>query len=178
MMKKNAFNANDENRPKYAIDQPYAPAQVTAANSQYAALLMNSYASAFGEFTTINTYNYQSIMLQQKNSELSTALQQIAIVEMHHLRLLGQTIFLLGGNPRFMGMQKKQPIYWQGRMVDYNTDLKHLLQRNANAEQYTIDTYQHDCTIIDDPYIVKMLEHFIADEEIHLRVFNDYLNLC
>ena len=97
---------------------------------------------------------------------------------MHHLRLLGQTIFLLGGNPRYMGMQKKQPIYWQGRMIDYNMDLKHLLQRNANAEQYTIDSYQHDCTVIVDPYIVKMLEHFIADEEIHLRVFNDYLNLC
>ena len=108
---------------------------------------------SYTHLTTINTYNYQSIMLQQNNSELSDALQQIAIVEMHHLRLLGQTIFLLGGNPRYMGMQKKQPIYWQGRMVDYNTDLKHLLQRNANAEQYTIDTYQHGCTVIDDPYI-------------------------
>ncbi len=178
MMKKNMFEQNDEHRPKYALDQPYAPAQVTAVNTQYAAILMNNYASAFGELTTINTYNYQSIMIQSVNSDLSTALQQIAIVEMHHLRLLGQTIFLLGGNPRYMCMQKNQPIYWQGRMVDYKTDLKHLLQHNINSEQYTIDCYQHDCTLIDDPYIVAMLKHFVADEEIHLRVFNDYLNLC
>ena len=178
MIKKNLNDATGENRPQYALNEPYAPAQVTEANSQYAALLMNNYASAFGEFTTISTYNYQSIVLSQTNGELASALQQIAIVEMHHLRLMGQTIFLLGGNPRYMCLQKKQPVYWQGRMVDYKTDLKHLLQRNFNAEQYTIDCYQHDCSVIEDPYIVSMLERFIGDEEIHLRFFNDYLNLC
>ena len=69
------FEQNDEHRPKYALDQPYAPAQVTAVNTQYAAILMNNYASAFGELTTINTYNYQSMMIQSVNSDLSTALQ-------------------------------------------------------------------------------------------------------
>lgn len=170
--------SNQQNPSDYAANLPYPPIQITATNTQYAALLLRNYASAISEFSSINRYNYQSLMTMNNNSDLSNALHQIAVVEMHHLYTLGQLIVMLGGNPQYISIQKNHMVYWNGRMLSYNCEPSHLLQHNISAEQYAIDAYRHHCTIIEDPYIQVLLKRIILDEEVHLKVFNEFLTLC
>ena len=99
---KNNPPSYSSNQEVYSAAQPYPEITVSAANSQYAMLLQSDYAAMISEFTSINAYNYQSLILWQNNTALSNALHQIAIVEMRHLHMLGQTIILLCGNPQYM----------------------------------------------------------------------------
>ncbi|MEG1499701.1 MAG: hypothetical protein RR400_01335, partial [Clostridia bacterium] len=68
-------------------------------------LLKNLYASRGGEFTAIATYFYQHIVLAPFNEEISKLFEQISMVEMMHLELLGEAIVSFGGDPTFSSPQ-------------------------------------------------------------------------
>ena len=69
---------------KYAVNKDYPPIKVEKENPYYAQILLNNYASEISEETAIHLYLYQSLILD--NQELSTILEKIALVEMHHLK--------------------------------------------------------------------------------------------
>lgn len=148
---------------------PYPDIKVEKENIEYAKLLMYPYASMVSEDTATHLYMYQSFIL---DDNIGKILENIAIVEMHHLEMLAKTINLLGLKPEY----KSNDIPWTSNYVNYNTNLKDILKINIEAETLAIKNYQNLIKVINDKYIKKMLERIIVDEEIHLKIFNDLYN--
>lgn len=152
--------------------------QVENKNLYYADLLLNAYAGEISEDTAIHEYVYQHILLKSNYKELSEALLQISITEMHHLSYLGETIKCLGKKPIFCFKKKFSNNYkfWDASSVNYETDIKKLLIHNIKSEDIAIQTYKKLIEIINDKYIRVLLEKIIEDEKKHIRIFNTFLD--
>ena len=101
-------------------------------------------------------------------------IQRIAVVEQHHFTIIGQLIALLGGRPECRSLEPDS--YWCGNMVDYDCDLRTLLSKNAESEQFAAQAYAAQAKEINDPHVSKMLARLSLDEKLHHKIFSDFLS--
>lgn len=159
----------------YASLEPYPPIQVSNPNLSYAQLLTSVLASNKSELSTITQYTYFHWVIENEFAELGTHFLQIAKIEMLHLNYIGQIITALGGNPIFRSFPYKRPVFWNSGVLHYQSNIKKILHISITGEQTAIDNYQHLSKLIQDPYIILLLQRIILDEKIHLQIFQDYL---
>lgn len=155
---------------KYCADLPYPEPQVEKENIEYAKILLFSYAGNVSEETAVNQYMYQHFVL---DGEVSNALRNIGIVEMHHLELLAETIKLLGMDPKYQIYNLDEIIPWTADFVPYGNNLKEMLDIDIEGETMAIVNYRKSIELIDDKYIRALLERIILDEEVHLKIFHE-----
>lgn len=153
------------------LDIPYPKLKVEKENKDYAYLLLEDYAGINSELSSITQYSYQNFNEFVSNKNLSNSLKDIAIVEMHHLAILGKLIKLLGVNPIY-----KTNEYWHSKNICYTVNIKEMLLSDVDLEEKAIINYQKHLKLIDDKYIKAILERIILDEEKHLECFYYYLN--
>ena len=160
---------------KYAVNLPYPEIKVESPNLDYATILSNIYAGQHSELTTILLYIFEHISFFKTNEDYSKTLRGIAIVEMHHLQMLGELISLLGMKPIYMSFDqnKKEIIPWNSSFVNYNTNIKEMIDIDIQTEQNTIQHYKYILTLIKDKYITEIIERIIKDEELHLSIFQE-----
>ncbi len=132
-------------------------------------VLMPVYGGVGGEITAIMTYTYQHFITE--NKELSLMLEGVSAVEMHHMELLGKAITALGGYPVIGGRT-----YWNGSSVNYTLDPKRFLKQNVIAEENAILSYERAILNLSQDSLKLMLERIILDEEIHIKLFKEFLN--
>lgn len=157
----------------FKSDQPYPLPRVIKKNLQYAKMLLQEYSGESSENTVTHLYLYQSFILKTLYPEIAHILQSIAITEMKHLSLLGQTITLLGMKPIYATMDHNHINYWTGKEVNYSTSLRQILETDIQSETKTIQNYQQAIESIQDPHIQRLLARIIDDEKIHLQVFQN-----
>lgn len=144
---------------------PYPPVMVEGFNKRYAQLLQKNTASAMSELTSITQYIYHTWRLDERFSEIAKTMQKIAMVEMHHLDMLGQLIILLGGDPKYQARAGDYPVAWNGSMVTYSRTVARMMKDNIILEQAAIDTYGRQITQIQDKYVVAVLKRIVRSEE-------------
>lgn len=155
----------------YTLKNPYPIPKVEKENKEYAYLLLEDYAGINSEETAIHTYLYQSF-IQTEFKELEEILLTISKVEMHHLRLIGKTIRLLGIDPCYYTFSStKTAKYWNASYVCYEKDVKKLLEHNIQQEKDAILKYRLHQKEIKDKYIKELLERIIQDELLHVQIF-------
>ena len=153
----------------------YPPIMVTEKNPEYAQILMPDLASSASEMTTVHQYLYQqSWTISNDYQGIRRLIQRMAVVEQHHFSILGQLITLLGAQPECRSSDPES--YWCGDMVDYTSDIHALLSKNAQSEQFAAQAYSEQSEKIKDPYVSKMLARLSLDEELHYRIFSDFLS--
>lgn len=152
----------------------YPTVKVTETNLQYAKILMPDLAAAASEMTTVQQYLYQSWTLSDDYKSVRRVIQRIAAVEQHHHAIIGQLIALLGGQPECRSWNINS--YWRGNMVNYSRDIRIVLARNAEAEQFAAQTYEAQSKQIRDPHVSKMLARLSLDEKLHYEIFSDFLS--
>lgn len=153
---------------KYASDLPYPKIEVEQ-NVAESKLLMPVYAGSASELTAVLTYSFQKYV-SPKYPEIQTALEGIAITEMRHHELLGETIYALGGYP-VMGART----YWNGSFVNYALDPRKYLRQNVVAEETAMLNYERTILNLTTDSVKMLLERIILDEEVHIRVFKELL---
>ncbi len=156
-----------------AAPGPYPEPAVLGPNTQYAALLLEDYAGRASELTAVCQYVYHHLVVPEGLDWIADLLEDVAIVEMKHLELLGETIRLLGADPRFYA---EDGVYWGARNVAYRDNLRQQLEADAEAERGAIAQYERHCAMIADPHIRQLLTRIIADEQLHLFLFRWALN--
>ncbi len=156
------------NSIKYSSELPYPQIQVTQNLSQ-AKLLMPLYAGVSSELTAVLTYCFQSY-ISTKHPDIAHAIECIAKVEMLHHKLLGKTIYALGGYP-IMGART----YWSGNYANYTLPVKKFLEDDILAEKNTISNYEQTILNIENESVKTLLERIILDEEIHIEVLKSLL---
>lgn len=156
----------------YKSNNPYPKPMVERQNLKYAEILLEDYAGNISEDTAIHFYLYNYFITNNELQEFADTLNQIAKVEMIHLRLLGETIKLLGLNPIY-GTLTNNNIFkpWISLNIDYNTNLKIMIEEDIKSEQLAIQNYKYHLSIINDKYIKELISRIIEDEKIHLNIF-------
>ena len=154
---------------EYCSCKPYPKIEVERENIEYAKILLEDYAGENGEDTAIHTYFYQSLVVEEEKE----ILEGISKVEMHHLEILGKLIYQLGYLPSFYTVDSNIEcvIPWTSKNVNYATNFSTILLDNIAREMKAIKTYQKHIQEINDPYIKKILERIIEDEEVHIHCF-------
>lgn len=153
---------------KYASDLPYPKIEVEQ-NVAESKLLMPVYAGSASELTAVLTYSFQKYV-SPKYPEIATALEGVAITEMRHHQLLGETIYALGGYP-VMGART----YWNGSFVNYALDPRKYLRQNVVAEETAILNYERTILNLTTDSVKMLLERIILDEEVHIKIFKELL---
>lgn len=158
---------------KYHVDKPYPTPKVVEKNEEYANILLHSYAGSVSELTAIHQYLYQSFLLE---NHYHSVLEQISIVEMHHLELLAETIKLLGKDPKYEATSScSGTIPWTTTNVPYPSEFVEMITLDLHSEKMAIRNYQMACLHILDPYIQVLLERIIEDEKLHIQIFEQLL---
>ncbi len=160
------------------VNKPYPKVRVERKNIEYAKLLLLDYAGAVGEDTAIHQYVYQKFDKFNMDPVFVETMSKIAMVEMRHLELLGETIKLLGVNPEFRSINtaSNNLDYWNSSFVNYNTDIVEMLKSDIRIEEEAIKNYRYHISIINDKYIRVLLSRIIEDEQMHIKCFNMLLN--
>ena len=155
----------------YRSPEEYPPIAVNGKNPSYMRMLLFDYAGRNSEFTASNQYIYGSLILKNEYPEVSDVLLHIAIVEMHHLSLLGQIIIKLGGNPEFATVNTRgSQMFWDSGYVDYSRSIKKILLENLECERRAIAEYERHACMIKDEGIANMLKKIISDEQLHEKI--------
>lgn len=152
---------------------PYPEPAVKGQSPEYAALLLEDYAGRVSEFTATAQYIYHHLVVPEGYEWIGDLLEDTAIVEMHHLELLGETIRLLGADPRYYA---QDGVYWTARHVAYREGLRQQLEADIEAERAAIAQYERHYALIADQHIRRLLARIIADEQLHLYLFRWALN--
>lgn len=159
------------------LDIPYPEVKVEEKNPYYADLLSQDYAGDTSELTASLLYSYQNFEIFNKNEKFSKLIEEISIIEMKHLEILGKTIKLLGKNPTYKTCESQRGdcIMWSSNNVIYDTDLKDMLKTDIKSEKLAIKNYEHHMNIIEDKYIKDIIKRIILDEKRHLQIFETLL---
>lgn len=153
---------------KYASALPYPDVEVEK-NIAESKLLMPVYSGSTGELTAVTTYIFQTYVTP-KYPEIQEALEGIAITEMLHHKLLGETIYKLGGYPVMGGRT-----YWNGSFANYTLSPQKYLRENVLAEQNAIMNYERTILNLSSDSVKMLLERIILDEEVHIKIFKQLL---
>lgn len=134
--------------------------------------IQTAYAGIFGLYR--RTYGgYDLHFSDVRNAEVSgnsRSTKGIAITEMLHHKLLGETIYKLGGYP-VMGART----YWNGSFANYTLSPQKYLRENVLAEQNAIMNYERTILNLSSDSVKMLLERIILDEEVHIKIFKQLL---
>ena len=159
------------------VSPPYPPID-PKPNPHYAQILMEDYAGIVSELTAITKYEYQSVVLMNTFPHFAKELSKIGMAEMHHLHILAQLIFKLGGDPRYRAHSNPTMGHlWSGQNVDYQCDFPSLIYENIQGEKQAIENYRRHLCLIQDSSVQKNIRRIILDEEHHIRIFCQALAL-
>ncbi len=156
----------------------YPSIEIQEPNIEYAKLLLQDYAGDTSEEMAVHLYLFQSFILNKKHPAIANNLFHIATVEMHHLKLLGKAICLLGLSPEFITYDEdNNKNYWSSSKINYNMSVKEILEIDIEKEKDAIQNYLLHCDAIKDEGIKKLLLRIIEDEIIHLEYFEKQLSV-
>lgn len=163
-----------EHRNRYSLSEPYPEIRVANRNLFYAKLLLDDFASSGSELNAILQYLYHHFRFAHGNlKDIADLTEGIAIVEMHHMEMLGELILKLGGNPCYHSFQNDNGQYYSGTYVYYGQSVMDMLSADIESERGAIEQYRKHVEQIQDPYVQAVLKRIIKDEEYHLSLFKE-----
>jgi len=149
---------------------PYPDGEVMGKNEEYAAWLMPLFAGRGSKMTAVWQYLYQYWLTLDEYPALAMLFEEIAVDEEQHMRLLGEIITALGGDPQ---LRVGKGYYWTGEFVRPAESVLDYLKANILAEKNAIAEFNRRLKLIDDPYIREVLARILADEQSHLEALVD-----
>lgn len=153
------------------VDLEYPDIDIDSISMSDCRCLMEDYGGAESELTAILTYIYQAYTISEMEEykELYETLKGIAITEMHHHELLGETIAKLGGTPVMGGTHK----FWNGSMVNYCKDIINMINIDIKAENIAIENYKKTMRCVQNYAVRELIERIIMDEELHILALEE-----
>lgn len=169
-------NSTSEEMIDFRVNKPYPPIRVLEENIRYAKLLLNDFSGVVSEFSAITQYVNHEIKISTLNPKTSVTIKGIAMVEMHHLQMIGQLITLLGCDPNYEIIKKNKPLNWSPKFINYGSSINNMINFDIEGEVQAIAQYKKHIQEIDDPFIDAILRRIILDEEKHIEVLTSLLN--
>lgn len=161
-------------------DLPYPDLSNIGPDMRAARIISPAYAAAGSELTAILQYVYHGLQFGYKNMpELAELMTDIAIAEMRHLDLLGETLLRLGANPIYTACPPIPRCYYSSDYVDYTTVPASILLSDIAGETAAIDGYEKMLALLENDAVSSLISRIILDEKLHLKRLKEaYADLC
>lgn len=136
-----------------------------------------AYATSTGELNAILQYVYQSfIFAKQRMQQISDTLEGIAVAEMIHLKLLGNTIAALGAQPIFCQYPPMGYNFYSTKFVSYSRNPVNMIEDDIMGEKHAICQYSKMLTRLKNEQVKAIISCIVEDEKLHLETLNEILN--
>lgn len=162
---------------KYYIDKPYPKITSIQENPNDGAMILSNIGGLHSEMSAVSLYFYNAIILKYTHSQLAEAMKQISIVEMHHLEIFCELAYLLGVDPRLWECHHDHLDYWSPGYNVYPCQIEPLLENAIIQEKNTIAIYEYQCACLYNQTIVAILQRIIEDEQLHVKIFQSFLDV-
>ena len=154
-----------------SVDQPYPSLDDVKEDRKALRIVSPAYAGRDGELTAILQYVYQSVLLGANGKEREAKLLlDIAVVEMHHLQILGTLITKLGAPPVFTACPPYPVSYYSASCVNYTRSLASMISADICAEHDAISEYTRMLCGLKNPAVAAVIERIREDERLHLNL--------
>lgn len=136
-----------------------------------------AYASSTGELNAILQYVYHSFFFEKCGyADVAEKLVSIAVAEMMHLNILGQTILALGAPPVFCRYPASCFDFYSTKYVAYSRSLQFMLEDDILGEKQAISEY--DCMLkkLKNKQVKEIVSRIRADEILHVETLQNILS--
>ena len=159
------------------LPEPY-PSTKEISNDAYSLRIISpAYASSTGELNAILQYIYHSFFFEKCGyADVAEKLVSIAVAEMQHLNILGQTILALGAPPLFCRYPNSGFDFYSTKYVAYSRSLRFMLEDDILGEKQAISEY--DCMLkkLKNKQVKEIVSRIRADEILHLETLQNILS--
>jgi len=159
---------------KYHLPDPYPIPLGLSVDKKKGKCLAEAYAGKHSELSALTQYIIHHEACNENESAVAEELAAIAMVEMHHLDMLGCVLNQLGVS---VALQARYPLAkkWTAKYNKLGGGLRERLELNIAGEKKCIEGYQSIICEIDDERIAALLERIVKDEELHITLLEDLL---
>lgn len=158
------------------LDLPFPSTNNVTPDALTLRIISPEYASPSGELTAILQYIYQSFFFKKDGyNEIADTLESIAIAEMIHFKLLGNTVLALGAAPIYTQYPPSPFNFYSTKYVTYSRTLKDMLADDIRAERHAIRSYENMLRRLKNQQVSAIIERILQDERLHLQTFTQIL---
>lgn len=160
----------------FKVNLPYPEIKVKGKNPTYAKIMLQNYAGIVSEMSSVCQYTNHEQRILKDYPEISDTLRHIAMVEMHHLQMIGLIACELGADLRFWSEKKGKHQYWSPKFVHYEKTPQQMIKVNISDEKAAISQYEKSIAEIDDSNVTASLKRIILDEQLHIKILTGILD--
>lgn len=158
------------------LNEPFPTTDGICPDALSLKIISPAYATSVGELNAILQYIYHSFFFEKKGyKDIADTLKSIAIAEMFHLDILGDTILALGSAPVFSQCPPTLFNFYSTKYVAYSRSLRNMLEDDILAERMAIAGYKkmHNC--LKNEQVKMIIARILQDEELHLATLEEIL---
>jgi bacterioferritin len=161
----------DADMAKYHEPQPYPVPVNLSPDKERGRLLKYAYAGPNSEMTALSQYVVHHESLMPEYAAISHDILQIGIVEMLHLDMLGSCLVQFGIAPTLYAGSRP----WTAQYDKYGNSPRERILLDIQGERDCIAQYKVIMQRIRHEAIENLLARIIADEELHIKLFEEML---
>lgn len=159
------------------LDLPFPSTNKISHDALSLRIISPAYASPSGELNTILQYIYHSFFFNKDGfKEIADTLISIAVAEMMHLKLLGETVLALGAAPVYTQYPPSSFNFYSAKYVSYSYRLKDMLEDDIRGERHAVRAYENMLCKLKNPQVYAIIDRLVADERLHLNTLTDILS--
>lgn len=152
------------------VNLPYPSLSGISEDIQSAKIIAPAYAAAHSETTAIFQYIYHSMWFGKENDEsLKDLVEGIAVCEMRHLDILGNTFLKLGADPKFVAQPAAPSPYYNTSTVAYSKTKTKMLLDDIAGEMGAIKGYEAMLKTLRNEAVAAVVQRVLLDEYLHLE---------
>ena len=158
------------------VDGAYPTTAGIAPDAYSLRIISPAYATGDGELNAILQYVYHSFFFNKKGyGEIADVLKGIAIAEMHHLDLLGETVLALGAAPVYSQYPACPFNFYSTKYVAYSGSLKNMLEDDLLGERRAVAAYKKMLHALKNEQVKAIISRILADEVLHVEKLQEVL---
>ena len=159
------------------INEPFPTTDGICPDAYSLAVISPAYASSTGELNAILQYLYHYFHFEHQGlKEYAETLEGIAIAEMFHLKLLGETITALGAQPIFCQYPPTAYNFYSAKFVAYSRNIVNMIEDDIMGEKHAICQYKKMLTRLKNEQVRAIVSRILEDEKLHLELLKGILN--
>ena len=159
------------------LNEPFPTTDGICPDAYSLAVISPAYASSTGELNAILQYIYHFFNFKKHDlNEIAETLESIAIAEMIHLKLLGETITALGAQPIFCQYPPTAYNFYSTKFVAYSRNLDNMIEDDIMDEKHAICQYSKMLKRLKNEQVKSIVSRILEDEKLHLDTLKGILN--
>lgn len=159
------------------INEKFPTTEGLCPDAYSLAVISPAYATSMGELNAILQYIYHFFNFNKHGLvEYAETLESIAVAEMLHLKLLGETILALGAQPIYCQNPPTAFNFYSTKFVSYSRNLVNMIEDDIMGEKHAIRQYSRMLTRLKNEQVKAIVSRILEDEKLHLEVLKGILN--